>query len=51
MGVSLFLFKLGFRRELERGYRLSLKVKLGDGARDGLIIVRCFILDGVARGT
>ena len=47
----MFLFKLGFRRKLEWGYRLSLRVELGDGARDGLIIVRCLCLDGVARVT
>ena len=47
----MFLLKLGFRRELEWGYRLSLRVDLRDGARDGLVIVRRFFLDGVARVT
>ena len=51
MGVSLLLLKLGFRRELEWGYRLSSGVDLRDGAWDSFVIVRRFFLDGVARVT
>ena len=47
----MLLFKLGFGKEWEWGYRLSLGVDLRYGAWYSFVIIRCLFLDGVARVT